>query len=107
MTADVSGARPAPPHTSARTIGGACGHEDGGHPCSEVAAVRHYLTGNRCPAHTPAAIAGRDDVTPDPELTLEATAAAAGRPIPALGPLPITPAEGARHAARGIRKPRR
>lgn len=31
---------------------------------------RRYLSGPRCPLHTPAAIAGRPDITPDPALTL-------------------------------------
>jgi hypothetical protein len=34
--------------------------------------TRRYINGWRCAAHTPAAIAGRTDIEPDPDLTLAA-----------------------------------
>jgi hypothetical protein len=50
--------------------------------------VRRYLPGPRCPLHTPAALAGRPEVTPDPARTIEGMRAAAG-----LDPnAPMTPA---------------
>jgi hypothetical protein len=38
-----------------------------------------FLTGPSCANHTPAAVAGRVDHIPDPELTLEGVRAKAGR----------------------------
>jgi len=38
-----------------------------------------YITGLRCPAHTPAALAGRPEVTVNPDLTLAALKRKAGR----------------------------
>ncbi|MEU5130008.1 hypothetical protein [Streptomyces mobaraensis] len=40
-----------------------CGHwiGDARRHCRAVDGVRRYLTGYRCPAHTPAALAGRPE----------------------------------------------
>ncbi|GAA4706268.1 hypothetical protein [Streptomyces youssoufiensis] len=45
-----------------------CTHWDGaaGRHCGARASVRPYLTGFRCPAHTPAALAGRPEPQPGP-----------------------------------------
>jgi hypothetical protein len=36
--------------------------------CHDPGGVRPYLTGLRCPAHTPAALAGRPEPEPGPGL---------------------------------------
>jgi hypothetical protein len=48
--------------------GGRCGNPE----------TRRYINSWRCVAHTPAAVAGRQDIEPDPELTLSALQAKAG-----------------------------
>lgn len=40
--------------------------------CGTIEGVRSYLPGRRCPEHTPAALAGRPESLPDPELALDA-----------------------------------
>jgi len=47
-----------------------CGMWEGGGVCDSHA-ERRYLPGWRCPRHTPAAIAGRPEATPDPACTAE------------------------------------
>lgn len=49
-----------------------------GRDCGAPAA-RLYVCGRRCAAHTPAAVAGRPDHVPAPELTMEGLMGAAGR----------------------------
>jgi hypothetical protein len=44
-----------------------------------AAPARPYLPGPRCADHTPAAVAGRPEPTPDPASTLAALLARAGR----------------------------
>lgn len=39
--------------------------------CGTPAGVRLFLTGPRCPSHTPAALHGRPEAAPDPSATLE------------------------------------
>lgn len=48
-----------------------CGHQIGDVQCDRRPA-RLYGPGPRCKHHTPAAIAGRDEPVPDPDLTLDA-----------------------------------
>ena len=55
-----------------------CGHWSDGVECGQ-APTRRYLAGHRCAAHTPAALAGRLDLEPDPERTLDALREKAGR----------------------------
>lgn len=50
----------------------------GGAYCGAAGDVRAYVPGPRCPDHTPAALAGRPDHTPDPERTLDGLRAALG-----------------------------
>lgn len=45
------------------TTPGRCGHYVNGQLCGAVDAVRLYLPGDRCPGHTPAAVAGRPEPT--------------------------------------------
>lgn len=57
----------------ARPAPGRCDHWDGaaGWYCG-AAETRPYLTGDRCPRHTPAAIAGRPEPpVPDPAMTIQ------------------------------------
>jgi putative DNA primase/helicase len=49
----------------------ACNYWSNGGRCGQPE-TRRYLNGWRCVAHTPAALAGRPDIEPDPELTLAA-----------------------------------
>jgi hypothetical protein len=53
----------------------ACGHWIGGEQCvcSAVEQVRRYLTGPRCPAHTPAALAGQPEPPSVPPTAWEPT----------------------------------
>jgi hypothetical protein len=39
----------------------ACGHQVDGGTCGTINGVRQYLSGHRCAAHTPAALAGRPE----------------------------------------------
>lgn len=55
-------------------------HTDGVGVCG-ASPTRLYLTGRRCPNHTPARVAGRPEVTPDPALTLDGLRAAAGADV--------------------------
>ena len=48
-----------------------CDYWDGDHHCGDPN-TRRYLPGDRCPRHTPAALAGRAEPYVDPALTLEA-----------------------------------
>src|SRR5690349_6389039 len=50
----------------------ACRHWCGpdGRYCLAVTGVRVYLTGTRCPAHTPAAVAGRPESTVEGQLAM-------------------------------------
>lgn len=41
-----------------------CDHWSNGQECGATDDVRHYLPGLRCPAHTPAALAGRSYPNP-------------------------------------------
>ncbi|MFD5425242.1 hypothetical protein [Streptomyces sp. NPDC127084] len=45
-----------------------CRHWDGaqGQYCKQVDGVRQYVTGDRCPTHTPNALQGRPEVPPGP-----------------------------------------
>lgn len=45
-----------------------CEHWHGDHAtyCGATGSVRRFLTGHKCPAHTPAAIAGRPEPVPGP-----------------------------------------
>jgi hypothetical protein len=56
----------------------ACDHWSNGGRCGNPE-TRRYINGWRCAAHTPAALAGRPDLEPDPELTLAALQAKAAR----------------------------
>lgn len=79
----------------------ACTLQSGGLVCGAVPA-RPYLQGRRCTSHTPARLAGRPDLTADPDRTLAALQArfaqgpaspAARRDIPAKEiPADVTPA---------------
>lgn len=56
---------------NATPVGTPCGHwSDGVGYCGTPTRVR-FLPGFRCPDHTPAALAGRPEASPDPELTME------------------------------------
>lgn len=63
-------------------------------PCTHVAVAtvcgatptRRYLTGDRCAAHTPAAVAGRTEAAPDPALTIVGLRTAAGLPVDFMAP---------------------
>lgn len=48
-----------------------CGHWLDGQHC-DIAdnTVRLYLVGHRCAQHTPSAVVGQTESTPDPELTI-------------------------------------
>jgi hypothetical protein len=54
----------------------ACDHWEQGWGTCGAPDARRYLPGVRCPAHTPAAIAGRAETVPDPARTLEGLRAA-------------------------------
>lgn len=56
-----------------------CTYQVGAVRCG-AAATRRYLPGWRCAAHTPAALAGRAEVVPDPERTLAGLRERAGLP---------------------------
>lgn len=63
-----------------------CSHETQGEVCGALP-TRRYLNGHRCEQHTPAALAGRSEVAPDPDRTLAAlqstrVPAAGGAPVP-------------------------
>ena len=47
-----------------------CGHYEGGDHCG-VLSEKRYQPGWRCPRHTPARLAGRPELTPDPACTAE------------------------------------
>lgn len=49
----------------------ACSHYLPDGYCGVRERTDRFLVGWRCPVHTPAALAGRREVVPDPELTLE------------------------------------
>lgn len=54
-----------------------CDHwTDGPGYCRSTEDVRYYLTGWRCPDHTPAKLAGREEDAPDPTRTLAGIRAA-------------------------------
>jgi hypothetical protein len=55
----------------------ACDYWSNGGRCG-TPETRGYINGWRCAAHTPAALAGRPDIQPDPERTLAALQAKAG-----------------------------
>jgi putative DNA primase/helicase len=59
------------------TVNRACDYWSNGGYCGSPE-VRRYINGWRCIAHTPARVAGRPDIQPDPELTLAALRAKAG-----------------------------
>lgn len=86
--------RPLTPPAPPRPDLGPCGH----HPPCPGRATAGYLTGLRCPDHTPAAIAGRPETTPDPARTLEGIRKAHG----ANPEVPMTPAGGTLVDARAI-----
>lgn len=54
-----------------------CGHETSGVVCGATP-TRKYLIGQRCADHTPARLAGRPDLVPDPDRTLDALRARRG-----------------------------
>lgn len=61
-----------------RPQGGPCEHETAGGVCGSTEEVRRFLTGLRCPAHTPAAVAGRAEAAaPGLHVYPEAIAACA------------------------------
>lgn len=67
---------------------GPCGHySDTAGTCGASSAAG-YITGPRCPDHTPARLAGRPEAVPDPARTLEGLRKAAGLDPTA----PMTPA---------------
>lgn len=49
-----------------------CGHYADGAGVCGTQPTREYLTGDRCKAHTPAKLAGRAEIVPDPARTLVA-----------------------------------
>lgn len=56
-----------------------CDHwTDGPGYCKSPQGIRYYLIGWRCPAHTPARLAGHEEDIPDPTRTLAGIRAAAG-----------------------------
>lgn len=55
-----------------------CEHWTDGTYCGEPR-THQYVSGPRCVAHTPAKMANREDLVPDPESTLEAIRRKAGR----------------------------
>lgn len=55
-----------------------CQHLEGAALCGRTE-TRLYIAGDRCRLHTPAAIAGRLDHAPDPDLKLDALRASAGQ----------------------------
>lgn len=57
-----------------------CTHLAGTTVCGDEA-VGRYLTGPRCAAHTPAALAGQPEAAPDPARTLNGLREAAGLPL--------------------------
>jgi hypothetical protein len=66
-----------------------CGHLTSDGPCPETKGVRQFIPGLRCPAHTPAVLAGNKDHVPDPEQSLAAYLRRAGHdPVKGL----LTPA---------------
>jgi hypothetical protein len=54
-----------------------CRHWAAGAYCG-AGNTREYIVGRRCPAHTPAALAGRPDITADPELSMSGLQARSG-----------------------------
>lgn len=58
------------PVTPLRTPTTPCGYFEGSDYCGALT-ERRYLPGPRCPRHTPAAIVGRPEDTPDPDSTVE------------------------------------
>ena len=82
-----------------------CTHFDGGRMCAASGAdVRLFVTGSRCPAHTPAALAGNAEVTPDPSRTLAALRTAAGLPVDAAPPIASSSLNDERAVASGKRR---
>ncbi len=79
-------ARTAPPRAQEAAAHG-CEHYTHGAHCGAPARAR-YGTGWACDAHTPAALAGRTEVVPDPARTLDGLRAAAGIDVSQ----PMTPA---------------
>lgn len=70
---------------------------DGGY-CGATEGTTGYVCGVRCPAHTPAALAGRPETVPDPARTLMGLRAAAG----ADPEVPMTPASPTKVDARAV-----
>lgn len=64
-----------------------CTHWTDGAFCGARGGVRKYLTGDRCPNHTPAALRGRPETTPDPALTITGLRTAAGIAVDLVAPL--------------------
>ena len=56
-----------------------CDYTAAGIVCGVAEDVRLYITGLRCLEHTPSALAGRPEVTVNPDLTLAALKRKAGR----------------------------
>jgi hypothetical protein len=65
---------------------------------------RPYLTGDRCAAHTPAALAGRPECSPDPALTLDALRLAAGIAVDSAPPASASALTDNRAIASGKRR---
>lgn len=56
-----------------------CEHFVNGAVCGSTDGVRFYIPGFCCRAHTPAAVAGRLDHTPDPDRRLDSLRSHAGQ----------------------------
>lgn len=82
-----------------------CTYETAGRMCAvSSAAVRAYLTGWRCPAHSPAAVAGNSESTPDPSRTLSALREKAGLPLDPAPPIASSSLNDERAIASGKRR---
>lgn len=66
--------------------------------------ARRFLPGWRCPACTPAALAGRPEVTPDPARTLAGLRKAAGLPVDYTPPISTSTLNDQRAIASGKRR---
>ncbi len=82
-----------------------CEHWDGTAraTCAEPS-TGYYLTGRCCPAHTPAALAGRPETVPDPPLTLAGLRIRAGINPQQTAPLAASRLIDDRVIARGSRR---
>lgn len=83
--------------------GNACTFWYDGYYCG-AAPIGFYLPGHRCAAHTPAAVAGRPEVTPDPARTVEGLRRRAGLPLAAALALSTSSLTDERAVASGKRR---